>query len=192
MTSARLARGRGAVAAAIFLCAASQVVLFAVNQAPRLARIPETLDTFLGDRSSASPNPEIAAFQSFPEIAERIPRTARTLVVTPYLDLANYEFYFVPRPFRLLRRCPPSMVEFVRENAPEHAPKFEERYDQMLARGVVLTPQRLAEDLAWCDFVIVFASEEFSRAELDLSATTRRLELVSRHLQATLYRVFLR
>jgi hypothetical protein len=173
-------------AAVLALCAAAQLALFGMSQGPKLARAPERLDTFLADDPPVPINPQIQAYRSLPAVAERIPRNARTLLVTPHLDFTNYELYFVPRPFRLLRRCPPNAVEFVRAHAPEHAAKFEERYRQMLERRLVLTPQRLAADLAWCEFLVVFAPGELASGEL---ALPQRAELVLHHRQAALYRL---
>jgi hypothetical protein len=174
-------RARGALLA---VCAVAQLAFFAWSVAPRLARANREVELYASDEPPGFAVPAVWAFRSLPAVARQIPAGARTLLLSMVIDPIQFEFYFVPRPFRQLQWFPPKTVDLAAQKAPEHAHLFAARLQQMAERRILYSPARLEEELAWCEFLVVFAPHEAAVPDLP-----PRVQPVSRHGPASLYRV---
>jgi hypothetical protein len=91
-----------------------------------------------------------------------------------------YEFYLLPRPLRIQQRFEQQHIDFARSQGAGLA-EIARRYHAALdERGHLLTPERLADGLAWADWVIVLFGGD--------SPPRPPFVPVDRHEQAELFR----
>ena len=143
------------------LAAAAQVGGLAWTSSHRLARLPGELELFWAPQPVAAPNAPILAFRALRPrggLMPRIPEDGRTLLVTAVVAPVQFQFYFLPRPFRVLMQLDDAVVAAAERLAPEHAHLIRDRRRALDARGTRLSAQRLAEDLAWAQHLVVFGA----------------------------------
>ena len=144
-------------------------------------------------RDLAYPDPQGLAGQSsfgalldLPPLLRAVPDDARVLLVTgPVLPFA-WDFYVMPRPLDVLVSTPDRLV--TRALRRLETPEVLERWlADLEARGLLLTPQRLAAALSHNDVLVAFAIEV---DELGLPpGVAERLQPMDRHGLAALYRI---
>ncbi len=172
-----------ALAAAFGAAALAQLCFLAVHAAAALGRVPGQVERFLGDGTAAA-NAPVLAWRTLPALARLVPPGARTLLVTTVVEPVQYEFYFLPRPFRVLVPLPEALVALVERERPEDGYIVRQRWRQLRARGALLGPERVAELLAWAEYVVSFGGDA-----PELVAHRERLERVGGRGAVTLYRV---
>ncbi len=99
----------------------------------------------------------VRAARSLPPLAARIPVGQRVLLVTDCPIAAQYDYFFQPRPLRVL--LPVDLEQAARFAAvsPDQAHQVEVWRRAVLRNECALTPQALAEGLAWADWVVWFS-----------------------------------
>jgi len=170
--------------------AAVQVWLGAGSGRVWLERVPGQLRGFLG-APDAAPTlaPEVAAARALPRFAAAIPERSRVLLVTSVLVRVQYEFWFLPRPFRMLLHVPPDTLDLVARAWPEYLWFAAHRLRTYAARGQVLTEERLQQELATTEYVVAFAGGAPEFDSWRSRAGAAALEVVLACDDSVLYRV---
>ncbi|MEM7203179.1 MAG: hypothetical protein AAF628_23155 [Planctomycetota bacterium] len=131
---------------------------FGVAATHRLSTVPSRLERFLAKAPTVPRNAAALAYRTLPEFARQLPRDARTLVLSPFLEPVQFEFYLTPRPLRVLYSFQLSPEQRKELEAAEPAARYvvEARERELQERGMVWTDASLAAAAAWADAVIGF------------------------------------
>jgi hypothetical protein len=115
--------------------------------------------------------PLACSVRVLPELAAGLPRGARLLLLAQALPRLQLEFYFLPRPCRLLVDLPLEHVALFEQHHPKLGWYGVWRRAQLVARGQLFSEEAFSAALAHADFVVAHA---FSR---DLSREARLAHL---------------
>jgi hypothetical protein len=128
-----------------------------------------------------------AALLDLPPLLRDVPDDARVLLVTgPVLPFA-WDFHVLPRPLDVLVSAPDRLVAHVLRKL--EAPNVLEGWlDYLEARGMRLTPERLADAISHNDVLVAFAIDRDALG-LPPDVAAERLQLVDRHGVVALYRI---
>ena len=97
----------------------------------------------------------IAAYRSLRPLVGRLPTDAKVLLIVNSPFEMPYEFYLLPRPLRIQQRFEQQHIDFARTQGAKMAETARRYHAALDERGHLLTPRRLADGLAWADWVIV-------------------------------------
>ena len=132
-------------------------------------------------------NAAFAALLDLPPLLQDVPDDARVLlVVGPVLPFA-WDFYVLPRPLDVLVSAPERLVKRAVRRI-ETADVLKGWLAYLDGRGMLLTPERLADALARHDVLVAFAID-LDDLGLPPDVAAGRLQQVDSHGVATLYRI---
>jgi hypothetical protein len=177
---------RAGLHALFFALVIAQAVQLARRAADELPRQRAWSDVIAGRSDGEPPNSlesyQGRAYRDVRGVLPAIPRDARVLVLTRNLSPIRFEYLLLPRVVDLMVEFEPAFVDALAQRFPQNEVTLRERFDELEARGVRATRERLLEKLALADFVLVFD------APPELPASAPRLEPVAEAGLARVYR----
>lgn len=143
--------------AALLLGVGVQARVFAPRVAALEAQAQHVERLLGGPLSDLDPGASaVYAWRSLPALAARIPPGARVLLVSGSIWPAQFHYYFQPHPFAFLQPLEPRLLEQASARNPAMAETQRQQFERLQSKGLRLTPQRLAEELARADYLVLF------------------------------------
>ncbi len=147
-----LARLAAAGRATLLLAAVAQLALAGAwlwQQAPAIVR-------GLGLSTDQEPpsGEAMQVFVALPKLLQNVPADAPVLVVST-LVAAQFEYYVLPRPMRLLQALPDEWIALAQQHAPYLVDEVRRRRQRLDDRGALLTAARVSPALDAVRFVLV-------------------------------------
>ncbi len=107
------------------------------------------------DASSDPGNEGILTLRALPVLLRDVPTDARVLLVSSLFAQVPYEYYVLPRPFRMLLVWSDQVLALIDQHLPQLSVEARRRQERLRGWDALLTAESLARGVAWAQFVVV-------------------------------------